>query len=151
MEMFAYKAKFNSNNQVDLSSSELYPNSNFNTFFESILSVFVVIANDGWSQIFINHYRVAEHVTTSLYFVSLLAMGQFVLLNLFIGILIENFDNLSLKNDMNDRLLDITSKSLKVRIYDFICKKKKSRVRAYIVYFRLHKLNQSLTSQNCIA
>ena len=128
MEMFAYKAKFNSNNQVDLSSSELYPNSNFNTFFESILSVFVVIANDGWSQIFINHYRVAEHVTTSLYFVSLLAMGQFVLLNLFIGILIENFDNLSLKNDMNDRLLDITSKSLKVRIYDFICKKKKSRV-----------------------
>lgn len=130
MEMFAYKAKFNSNNQVDLSSSGLYPNSNFNTFFGSVLSVFVVIANDGWAQIFINHYRVAEHITTSLYFTSLLAMGQFVLLNLFIAILIENFNHFSLKNDMNDRLLDIASKSLKVKIYDFICRKKKTRINA---------------------
>jgi hypothetical protein len=43
---------------------ELYSNklkdtsdSNFNSFFESFLSVFIVLANDGWSKIFIDHCK----------------------------------------------------------------------------------------------
>ena len=34
------------------------PDSNFNNFIESVLSVFIVLANDGWSTIYFDHARV---------------------------------------------------------------------------------------------
>ena len=54
MELFAYRAKFNDKNVLDLTSNGRYPASTFNTFYEAALSVFIVLANDGWTDIYFN-------------------------------------------------------------------------------------------------
>jgi hypothetical protein len=103
MELFAYRVKFNDDNYLDLGPDGKYPDSTFNTFLESFLSVFIVLANDGWTEIYFNHYRSTDPVASTLYFITLLVIGQFILLNLFIAILIENFEQVSLRSDTVDK------------------------------------------------
>jgi hypothetical protein len=53
----AYKVKFNSDGRKDLSENGKSPDSTFNNFLEGFVSVFIVLANDGWSKIFIDCFR----------------------------------------------------------------------------------------------
>jgi hypothetical protein len=100
--------------------------SNFNTPFSAFLSVFIVLANDGWSKIYYDHYRVADPVSTTLFFFSLLVVGQFILVNLFIAILIENFNQLSIRNDMINKIENMRQKPLKDKILSILtCRNKK--------------------------
>lgn len=46
MELFAYKAKFNKENEIDLSENGKYIDSNCNDFLHSFLSVFIVLTSD---------------------------------------------------------------------------------------------------------
>lgn len=78
--------------------------SNFNNLLDSFLTVFIIIANDGWSTIFFSHYRSTNPYSSTLYFVSLLIIGQMILVNLIIAIIIENFEFLSVKNDLIRKL-----------------------------------------------
>lgn len=55
MELFGFKAKFKGN-YVDMENGD-FPNSTFNDFTQAFASVFIVLANDGWSPIFFDHYR----------------------------------------------------------------------------------------------
>lgn len=57
MDLFSYKVKFDKQNKVDLSENGIFPDSTFNNFIEAFVSVFVVLANDGWTKIYFNHYR----------------------------------------------------------------------------------------------
>lgn len=128
MEMFAYKVKFNRYGELDFSDSSYYPKSNFNTPFEAFLSVFIVLANDGWSKIYYDHYRATDPVSTTLYFISLLVVGQFVLVNLFIAILIENFDQLSIRNDMINKIQKMRERPFKDKVVRMMQCKRKKRV-----------------------
>jgi hypothetical protein len=67
------------------------PNWNFNNFLSATLAVFVVLANDGWTVIYFDHFRVNGGFTSSVYFLSLIIIGQFVLFNLFLSILLKEF------------------------------------------------------------
>jgi len=73
LELFAYRAKFDENNSLSVYGK--YPKSTFNTFIESLISVFIVLANDGWSKIFFDHYRATDSVTASFYFITLIIVG----------------------------------------------------------------------------
>ena len=90
MELFAYSIKFNEDDKWDLENGE-FPDSTFNNFMEGFYSVFIVLANDGWSTIYFNHYRASLGFTATPYFISLLIFGQYILLNIFLAILLENF------------------------------------------------------------
>ena len=108
MELFAFKVKFNPiTNAVDFGPNGIYPQSNFNTPLRAFLSVFIIFAADDWSNIFYDHYRATDPISTSIYFVSLLIIGQFILLNLFIAIMIENFDELSIRVDIMNKFNSI--------------------------------------------
>jgi hypothetical protein len=97
MELFSYKVKFNPITLgVDLSPLGEYPDSTFNTFLEAFVSVFIVLANDGWATIYFNHYRSTNPIVASVFFISLVIVGQYILLNLFISILILNFEQTSI-------------------------------------------------------
>ena len=72
MEVFAYKAKFTNGNP---DPNGEYPNSNFNYFLEAFASVFIVLANDGWSLIYFNHFRAVNGTVSTLFFVTLLIFG----------------------------------------------------------------------------
>lgn len=53
MEWFSYKAKFNSNNEIDLNNPEAtFPDANFNSFLNGLLTVFIILTGDGWSNIY---------------------------------------------------------------------------------------------------
>lgn len=54
MEFFAERVKIDSEGLIKSSGEDL--DSNFNTFIDSMTTVFIVLANDGWSTIFFNHY-----------------------------------------------------------------------------------------------
>lgn len=91
MELFAFKVRFDDNgNPTDDGGSA--PSSNFDDFLEAFTSVFIVLANDGWSTIYFEHYRACGGLISSLFFISLLLIGQFILWNLFLAILLNNFD-----------------------------------------------------------
>ena len=75
MELFAYKAKFNKDDEVDLSDNGEYTNYNFNTFLEAFLSVFVVLTGDQWSVVYFDHYRAVGGVIASFFFLSLVIVG----------------------------------------------------------------------------
>lgn len=101
MELFAYRVKFDKDSgkpiegiddEIALNENGSYPDSTFNTFLEAFTTVFIVLANDGWSTVYINHHRACGYLKASIYFVSVLIIGQYILLNLFLAILIRNFD-----------------------------------------------------------
>lgn len=94
MELYAYR----------VTAPEYQNVSNFNNLIDSFLTVFIVIANDGWSSVFFSHYRSTNPYSSTLYFVSLLIIGQLILVNLVIAIIIENFEFLSVKNDLIRKL-----------------------------------------------
>jgi cation channel sperm-associated protein 4 len=104
LELFAYKESFTADDKYDPSPNGIYPKINFNTPFSSFISVFIVLANEGWSQLYQNAYRSTDPWSTSIFFYSLVTIGQFVLMNLFMAVLVENFEELSVRNDLMNKL-----------------------------------------------
>lgn len=103
-EIYGYRVKFNQKNELDLSDNGIYPQSNFNTPLNAFLTVLIVLINEGWSEIYQNHSRATEPISSTMFFSVILIFGQFILLNLFIAIMIENFEQLSVRNDLTNRL-----------------------------------------------
>lgn len=91
MDLFSYEARFNKENEIDLENGE-YPNQTINNFFEGFITVFIVLTNDGWSSIYFNYYRSTNPILATCFFFSLLFIGQYILLNLFLSILIDRFE-----------------------------------------------------------
>ena len=84
MELFAHTLRFNRKNEAieffsgernDTSINFSVPNSNFNTFLEATVTVFIFIANDGWTPVFFDHYRVNGGLVSSIFFISLIIFG----------------------------------------------------------------------------
>lgn len=78
------------------------PQYNFDTFINSFATVFIVLTNESMSQIYYDYYRTVGDATSTIYFLSLVIIGQKILLNLFLAILLENFDEGALKQDMHE-------------------------------------------------
>ena len=96
LELFAYKAKFNSEGNIDFVDGE-YPDSNFNKFYNAFTTVFIVLTNDEWTVIYYDMYRTAGSASATIFFLTLIIIGQKILLNLFLAILLENFDEGAVK------------------------------------------------------
>ena len=71
---------------------QTFPASTFNTLIDAFTTVFIILANDGWSTIYVIFTRAMGSIKSTLYFLSLLVVGQYIVLNLFIAILILNFE-----------------------------------------------------------
>ena len=109
MELYAFKLP-PTDDEILLN---YYHEANFDTFLDAFVSVFIVLANDGWFRLYLNHYRATNNpIGSSFYFFSLLIFGQFILLNLFISVLINNFEETSVKNDLVTRLTNLKKDSI---------------------------------------
>jgi hypothetical protein len=71
--------------------------------------------------LYLDHYRATDSLISSVYFLSLIIIGQFVLMNLFISILIENFEQISVRNDIVKRLTDLKRGSSYEIIKQIVC------------------------------
>jgi len=72
------------------------PEANYDDFANSFTTVFIILANDGWTDIFFNSYRALGPGISITFYITLIIFGQKIMLNLFLAILLENFDEQSL-------------------------------------------------------
>lgn len=80
MELFSYTLVFNDDNQpIPIKDKTNIvghrPPWNFDSFFEANMIVFILLANDGWTSIFFDYYRVVGWETAVMYFLTFFIIG----------------------------------------------------------------------------
>eukprot|EP00347_Sterkiella_histriomuscorum_P011811 403371009 len=123
LEIFANRIKFNKDGVYDLENGHS-TNTNFDNLINSFTTVFIILTNDGWAAIFYDCYRTVGSTVSILFFISLIIFGQKIMLNLFLAILLENFDEESLNQDIKDKLESYKDKDeQKLTRWQFIVQK----------------------------
>jgi len=103
MEIFANIARFSTDGDLitDLHAATasgvpmLAPRENFDNIFKALTTIFIVIIGEDWNQVMYIYVRVLgtdNEMWVSLYFVSLMIIGNVMLLSLFTAILLQNFE-----------------------------------------------------------
>ena len=95
-EMYGFKVMYN---DEDLSKvvdpktfvGGVYPRQNFNTLYEGLTTIFIVFIGEDWNSVMYDHYRATNSITI-VYFMFLFIFGNLILLNLFLAILLKNFE-----------------------------------------------------------
>ncbi len=150
MEIYAFKLP----PPADEELLTQFHQSSFNSFLESFVSVFIILANDGWNRLYVAHYRATDSpITSTLFFFSLLIIGQFILLNLFISVLINNFEEISVKNDLVTRLTDLKKESSSQRLMKLfgkycLCRSKKRKVNGVGALLKGENKIDEMTDEN---
>lgn len=94
MQMFGNQFRFDADGfPVSLSETASYiPRSNFDTILWSTVTIFQVLTGENWNNVLIDGWRSIGWPST-LYFLSLVIFGNFIILNLFLAILLSNFED----------------------------------------------------------
>jgi voltage-gated sodium channel type IV alpha len=98
IELFSFRAKINPlNNNVDKVNG-ISPKFNFDSFINSFTTVFIILTNDGQSTIYYDYFRTANLVAATFYWLTFVMFAQKILLNVFIAIILQKFNELTVKN-----------------------------------------------------
>jgi hypothetical protein len=89
MSFFAEKVKFNDDGGFDPAGTS--PRANFDTIMWAALTVFEIMIGENWNSVMYDHMRAAGSASC-VYFIALVIMGNIIMLNLFLAILLGNFD-----------------------------------------------------------
>ncbi len=90
LELFAHKAKFDGENRVDMTMGS--PGTfNFDYFLNSMLTVYIILTNDGQSIIYYNYYRAVGSAPATVFWVTFIIFTQKILLNVLQAIVLERF------------------------------------------------------------
>ena len=104
MEIFAYRVKFDNNGNPNLVTGSS-PWQNFDNFEWAFTSVFVLLTGDSWgSDIWVQLYRATEPWRSTIYVFVIYIIGNRILLNLFLAILLQNFDEDSIEQALKQEL-----------------------------------------------
>jgi Na+-transporting methylmalonyl-CoA/oxaloacetate decarboxylase gamma subunit len=90
MSFFAGQLKFDDDDKVDHENGES-PRTNFDNLGWAIITIFQVLLGEGWNEIM---YRTMRSVNKfwAVYYIVLVIFGNIIMLNLFLAILLGNFD-----------------------------------------------------------
>ena len=91
LELFAYEMKFNEDLEFDLENG-LSPRINFDGFYNTLIAVFNILQGEQWHYIMYDAVR-SKGSFSILYFVTLVVLGNIILLKLFLAVLLENFED----------------------------------------------------------
>ena len=97
MQLFSNRFHFNSETGATIYLNELgyesasVPRSNFDNFFRSMITVFQLLTGENWNSIMYDGLKVRSWVAAA-YFISLVVLGVFIVMNLFLAILLKRFD-----------------------------------------------------------
>ena len=101
MELFAQRVKFDEDSNPidpdycnDLDGCALRGKSlrlNFDKWDSAMITIFVLLVGDDWNMIMFDYSRATSEWSV-LFFVSLTAFGNLILLNLFLAILLKDFE-----------------------------------------------------------
>jgi voltage-dependent calcium channel L type alpha-1D len=90
MELFAYRVKFDENDVVDEENGSS-PRTNFDEFQYAVITIFIVLIGEDWNNVMYAYVRATNSLAIA-FFMSLMILGNLVLLNLFLAILLKNFE-----------------------------------------------------------
>lgn len=90
MSFFAGALKFDDNDKVNHLTGES-PRANFDELFWSIITIFIILLGEGWNEIMYDCMRSKDKLS-ALYFILLVLAGNIIMLNLFLAILLGNFE-----------------------------------------------------------
>ena len=91
MQLFAGKLKYNEEGNVDPDGDS--PTLHFDTLWWAFYTIFTTMVGDNWNTVMYDCSRSVNFYTSSLYFVILIFFGQVIMINLFLAILLGNFDS----------------------------------------------------------
>ena len=115
MELYAYKAVF-TNDDLESVAEEgedgIFPRANFNTFLTGFTTIFIVFIGEDWNASMYDHVR-TRGMGAVFFFISLFILGNLVLLNLFLAILLKNFEEPPGKDEDEDEDVDSTITKIK--------------------------------------
>ncbi|KRX08462.1 hypothetical protein PPERSA_12943 [Pseudocohnilembus persalinus] len=93
IEFFAYKIRFEEDGSVaEVLQQGKSPRVNYDTFLHGIVATFVLLTNEDWNAVLYDHMRGIGNWIPSIYFIIVVVIGNFILLQLFLAILIYNFE-----------------------------------------------------------
>lgn len=95
MELFAYRVRFLKGTYIcDTTSTNASPiRRNFDNFFISLLSVFVFLTGDDWFTNLALFIKCTDGFKSLLFFLTIIILGNFILMKMFLAILIINFSS----------------------------------------------------------
>lgn len=95
MELFAFKVNYNNSDKerpVDEFYKEgFYPRASFNDFPTGFTTIFIVFIGEDWNSVMYDHARSQGHYVIPI-FIFIFIVGNLILLNLFLAILLKNFE-----------------------------------------------------------
>ena len=74
LELFAYTCAKTADDKIDLVNGTP-PISNFNTFRDAFITVFILLTGDGWAAIMFDYYRSNGAAISIFYFISFYVVG----------------------------------------------------------------------------
>lgn len=105
MQLLANRMHFNSTNGLAIGIDEkgyddaIIPRSHFDNFFWSMVTVFQILSGENWNSVMYDGWKARGWVAV-VYFISLVVVGTFIVMNLFLAILLKQFDQ-------NEDLIDL--------------------------------------------
>ncbi|EGR31257.1 hypothetical protein IMG5_114650 [Ichthyophthirius multifiliis] len=157
MEFFAYKIRFK-DDLVNLEDGES-PDVNFDNFQNAFVCIFILLINENWNQILYYHLRAFGDWSPSIFFITVIIVGNFILLKLFLAILINQFSQnnnqqLLIKNQNNNNNKKKISKNKlnlpkNIKKILLIHQSKSKYIYIYIyIYKQIKKSNSSIFNKN---
>ncbi|GLD95008.1 hypothetical protein PINS_up003633 [Pythium insidiosum] len=115
MQTFANQFQFDVHGNRASRPENIYyiPRSNFDTLLWSLVTVFQILTGENWNTVMLDGWR-SSGWSAVLYFVSLVVLGNFIVLNLFLAILLGNFDETSEQEKEDERERDLLRKKSRV-------------------------------------
>ena len=113
MQLFANRLHFDelTGVQIDIDdpryASSAIPRHNFDKFSTAAITVFQVLTGENWNEVMYDCWKAADWVSP-FYFLSLVVLGVFIVLNLFLAILLKQFEDVEDENDSQRKLLPET-------------------------------------------
>lgn len=91
MSFFAGQIKINEDTDKVDHVNGTSPRENFDNIWWSLITIFEVMMGEGWNDLMYQSMR-SVHMLSAVYFISLILLGNIIMLNLFLAILLGNFD-----------------------------------------------------------
>ena len=100
------------------------PRSNFNTALLAVLTIVQIFTGEDWNAVLYDAMRSGQSAAASIYFISIICLGSFVMLDFFLAILLSDFDDAAQEEDAYQReirkQIEGTRCGKKVRVH-FCC------------------------------
>jgi hypothetical protein len=95
MELYGHRVKFNNESKEKVVDGDdpagLTPRINFDNLLNGVVAIFIIFIGEDWNSVMYDHVRATSDISI-LFFVGLFIFGNLVLLNLFLAILLKNFE-----------------------------------------------------------